>query len=153
MPRPCKQEKQFWVYGHYTDDGELFYVGKGTMYRAFNMRERNYIHKGVQKKHGCHVGIIWGPTYDEDEAYKKEELYVRELHTCVYDECRVKHAANLDWGGMGAATGIVRSKETGKLELKAFVPKHSSQEKQRIAELMRKDGRDEEEIEQFLKGE
>lgn len=113
MPRPCKQKKQFWVYGHYTDNGELFYVGKGTMYRAFNMRERNYVHKGIQKKHGCHVGIVWGPTYDENEAYEKEELYVRELHTCVYDENRVKHAANLDWGGLGAATGIVRSKETG----------------------------------------
>lgn len=64
-----------------------------------------------------------------------------------------KHFLRFFPRGLGELPHYVRNKETGNLELKVFIPKHSSQEKQRIAELMRKDGKSEDEIERFLKGE
>lgn len=68
-----------YVYGHYkADTGELFYVGKGTGNRAWDIRSRNKHWQSVVKKHGYEVRIL-ADGLTEDEAYKREAAIIAEV--------------------------------------------------------------------------
>lgn len=75
--------KKFYVYGHYTNEGIIYYIGVGTILnlktnkikskyaRAYHFRNRNKYWKHVKHKHGLKVKIL-------DEFYTKEESLDRE---------------------------------------------------------------------------
>ena len=50
--RAINPETTRYAYVHCRPDGSIFYVGKGAMRRAKNLRERNEYHKRVVAKHG-----------------------------------------------------------------------------------------------------
>lgn len=65
---------QYYVYGHYTLDGRLFYVGKGTGRRAWERSARNPHWNNVVNKHGLEVRILFDSLTEEDAFIKEKEL-------------------------------------------------------------------------------
>ena len=66
-----------YVYGHYTLDNELFYIGKGSGPRAYTKTRRNPYWNNVAKK-GYTVEIFLdGLTHDD--AYTLEEKLITKL--------------------------------------------------------------------------
>lgn len=49
---------QYWVYAHYTDENEIFYIGVGQISRAYSIRGRNRHHKRVRELYGMNIGIL-----------------------------------------------------------------------------------------------
>lgn len=73
-----------YVYGHYTLDGRLFYIGKGTGKRAWIAYNRNSHWNRVKNKHGIEIRILKDELTDE-QAYKYEQeliLLERENPHC-----------------------------------------------------------------------
>ena len=71
---------RFCVYGHYTSDtGELFYVGKGTEFRAsqFGVTNRNSYWINVKEKHGVKVEIL-KKNLTEQEAFQYEKELIQQ---------------------------------------------------------------------------
>lgn len=97
--------KDLWVYGHYTDEGELFYIGIGTMQRAFTLKSRNAKHKIIREKYGWNVGILWGPTNDRTLVLEKEIEFIAKYHTHTRDSKQVKYACNFSSGGEHSSAG------------------------------------------------
>lgn len=69
---------KYYVYGHYTDDGELFYIGKGTGDRAY-MNGRNSVHDRIAKMYGCNVKILLD-CMNEEEALFIENEFMRNAY-------------------------------------------------------------------------
>ena len=75
--------KKFYVYGHYTLEGNLFYVGVGTILnlrvqkpntkysRAYHFANRTKYWHNIRDKHGLEVKIL-------SEYYTKEESLLEE---------------------------------------------------------------------------
>jgi hypothetical protein len=54
-----KQKDKFYVYIHRAlDSNQVYYVGKGSGTRAFDLNKRSKYHRGVIKKYGCIVEIV-----------------------------------------------------------------------------------------------
>lgn len=89
---------RFYVYIHSRPDGTPFYVGKGSMYRAFRVKHsRNECHRAVVSECGpdnVRVSLIECET--DEEARETEKRLIAEY--------RQSYAlANLSTGGQGAA--------------------------------------------------
>ena len=97
--------KNLWVYGHYTDEGELFYIGIGPMERAFTLKSRNKKHHLISDKFGWNVGILWGPTNDRALVLQKEIELIARYHMYTRDPLHVKHACNFSSGGEASSFG------------------------------------------------
>jgi hypothetical protein len=69
---------EYYVYGHYTLDGRLFYVGKGVGDRAWVKRSRNPHWKNVANKCGLEVKILVD-SLTEEEALQKEKELIEEI--------------------------------------------------------------------------
>lgn len=67
----------FYAYVHVTDDGEIFYVGKGSGRRAFQRWGRNAEHTARMGK-TLNVGIL--PCSTERIAYELEWGLIKCLH-------------------------------------------------------------------------
>lgn len=67
--------KDFYTYGHYTEDGRLFYVGKGVGRRAYSKTNRNKHWRHIVEKHGLKVEIFscWAT---EQEAFEDERFLI-----------------------------------------------------------------------------
>lgn len=65
---------RYYVYGHYTDDGILFYVGKGSGDRL-NNNNRNSAHDRIANKRGC-VSKIFIDGLLEYEALALEKDFI-----------------------------------------------------------------------------
>lgn len=75
--------KKYYVYGHYTNKGELYYIGVGTILnlktkkesskysRAYHLNNRNKFWTHVFNKHGLKIRILY-------EFYTKEESLLKE---------------------------------------------------------------------------
>ena len=66
----------FYVYGHFKPDGNIFYIGKGHGRRAWRRSGRsNFWHRTVQK-HGGYQVVLLHEHLSEDEAFltEKEEI-------------------------------------------------------------------------------
>ena len=63
-----------YVYLHKKDNGSIFYVGKGTGYRAWHFTNRNAYWKRVRKKYGVNVVIFKDDMTDEDALNLEVEL-------------------------------------------------------------------------------
>lgn len=69
----------FYVYGHFTPAGELFYVGKGTGYRAWARGRHSVWHYYVTKRLGGAFNVsILKDGLDEDTAVDLEEQLIAE---------------------------------------------------------------------------
>lgn len=87
----------FYTYGHYTDEGRLFYIGKGQGVRATCKTSRNKHWKHTVAKHGLRVEIFarWET---EAEALDHEKLLI----SCFRDELGVA-LVNCTDGGEGSS--------------------------------------------------
>lgn len=81
-----------YVYAHYTLDGRLFYIGKGTGGRAWETRNRNRHWRNTVAKHGLEVRII-EDHLTEQQALDKERQLIAEVG--------LDHLTNIRPGGEG----------------------------------------------------
>lgn len=119
----------FFVYVDYTDDGQPFYVGKGTTHRVKQM-ERNQHHDRVAAKHGCRREVVLETPF-EFEAFNREIRLVAELHTFTRDPLWNGIGTNHTIGGEGP-TGKVVSAE-GRARMSAAKRNMSAETKAKIA--------------------
>ena len=117
---------RFYVYVHCrADDGEPFYVGKGTKARAWNKAGRSAWWKRIVAKHGLIVKIQ-KHFQDESEAFASEVETIAILRDLGYELC------NMTDGGEGAS-GYVHDVET---RAKMSVAKSSHEARLAAAENM-----------------
>lgn len=64
---------EYYVYGHYTDDGDLFYIGKGKGNRAF-LNGRNSVHDRIAKMFGCNIRILLDNLTEREALFIENEL-------------------------------------------------------------------------------
>ena len=71
-------QNRYYVYAHYTlDTNELFYIGKGTRGRAFQLcKVRNRFWESIKQKHGVRVEILIDGL-GEVSAYMQEYFYIK----------------------------------------------------------------------------
>lgn len=95
----------FYTYGHYTESGRLFYIGKGKERRAFSRADRTEYWHNTVKKYGLKVEIYchWE---DELEALSHEKFLI----ACFRRDLGFK-LCNFTDGGEGSS-GFNPSKET-----------------------------------------
>lgn len=72
---------KFYVYGHYTPDGKLFYIGKGTGYRARSKDNRSNSWHEVAKN-GWTYKILFDNLSNKD-ALEKEEYLISNTNGLV----------------------------------------------------------------------
>ncbi len=84
----------FYVYGHYRkDNGDLFYIGKGIVNRAWSKHGRNSYWHNIVRKHDYLVEILHDSLFEKD-AFNKEKELIKSLSPC----------ANIALGGSGGDT-------------------------------------------------
>lgn len=102
---PAARDRQPYTYVHRRlDTGDVFYVGKGTGYRAKGKNGRNKHWWAIVRKHGFCVEIVslW-PT--DEQAYQHEiELIAAYKAAGVY-------LCNYGTGGEGGGAGRIQSEE------------------------------------------
>lgn len=94
----------YYVYKHMTNSGEIFYIGKGTGKRCYNLTARSLYHKRISKKHGCIVSII-SQNLSEEQAMLLESKLIKKYKNIGL--CK----ANFTNGGEGRS-GIKHSEIT-----------------------------------------
>lgn len=87
---------KYYVYIHRKDNGQPFYVGKGSGNRAWDFSGRNHYWQRVSKKHGVNVDIVF-ESLTEDEAFQCEKDVILELE---YFGCTL---CNMTSGGEGSS--------------------------------------------------
>lgn len=100
-----EKTKTYWVYGHYTDDGILFYIGAGILSRFFTLKCRNKKHKFIRENFGWSPGVLAGPFQTRDEMFQAEIFYIAKYHTHTRDPQANIFASNLSSGGKAPSKG------------------------------------------------
>jgi hypothetical protein len=108
-----------YVYGHYTLDGRLFYIGKGTGKRAWVKDNRNPYWKNTVAKYGWEVRIL-EDNLTEEQAFVKERQLIEEMG--------VDNLTNLSTGGKGSYAGCIQSVEAQEKKSKAMKEYYSNPE-------------------------
>lgn len=89
----------FYVYEWFkVDTYEVFYVGKGTGMRRFELHNRNRYFASIYKKYRCAVRLV-GQYLTNEEACSLEVMRIAELKAIGQAKC------NLTFGGTGFSTG------------------------------------------------
>lgn len=101
----AEENPTYWIYGHYTDDGILFYVGAGLLKRFFSLNDRNKKHKLIREKYGWTPGILAGPFKTRQEMFEKEIELIAKYHTHVRDPQANHFACNFSIGGECTSRG------------------------------------------------
>lgn len=96
-------DTKYYVYGHYTLDGRLFYIGKGTRKRAWEISDRNPHWHNVKNKYGICIKILLSSLTEEEALIKERELIA---------EIGLDNLTNIRPGGEGFT-----SEESKKLQL------------------------------------
>ena len=111
-----------YIYAHYTKDtNELFYIGKGTGNRAWNIWKRNPYWKNKVQKHGLVVKILHD-NLTEEEAFTKEKELITEVG--------LENLTNIQEGG----NGLTRNDAKKLLENPDYRKKHMDGIKKRTAD-------------------
>ena len=105
------ENREFYVYVHIRlDNNTVFYVGKGTKNRAYNL-DRGDFHNSVREKYGCRVEII-KDNLTESQAFRLESKMIKYyVLTLGYgipidgyrDFSNNKYLTNFTWGGEGTS--------------------------------------------------
>ena len=104
------EDRKYYVYVHIRlDNNTVFYVGKGTGNRAYDL-DRGKFHNGVRDKYGCRVEII-KDGLTESQAFRLEskmiKYYVLTLGYGIpidgYRDFSNNYLTNFTWGGEGAS--------------------------------------------------
>lgn len=98
----------FYTYLHCKPGGEIFYVGKGSGNRAYQLRhQRNRFHKNVVSKYGEeNIKVYIFECESEEEAYRDEIHQINHLRRDGFE------LVNLSEGGKGGIRGMRHSDET-----------------------------------------
>lgn len=127
----------FCTYAHYTPEGRLFYIGKGSEKRAHSKAGRNSYWRNVVQKYGSPDVQILANWDTEEEAFSHEILLISCFKELGHKLC------NLSNGGEGPS-GLKHSEEfkerlrirhAGNTWRKGF--KHSEERKQKISEFFK----------------
>ena len=98
--------KQFFVYFHCKPNGDPFYVGKGLMKRAYNLKPRNQHHRNVVMKYGTdNISVCLFPCESEESAFAKEVELIAKQRSEGFE------LTNMTDGGEGVS-GLKHSPET-----------------------------------------
>lgn len=90
---------KFFVYLDFTNDGEVFYVGKGNEKRCLKQK-RNWLHQFVCDEEGFNRAIVF-ESENEQECFDKEIELIKEYCTFWrYSKCS-DNACNFTKGGNG----------------------------------------------------
>jgi len=92
------------VYRHSTPCGKIFYIGMGSLERAYNQYSRNIFWKRIKKKYGGFNVEILADNLSLEQAYDLEELLISEYGR---RDNGTGILCNLDDGGAGANGHIV----------------------------------------------
>lgn len=113
----------FYTYAHKKPNGEIFYIGKGSLKRAYAYDNRNSYWKNIVAKYGLIVDILstWS---DEQEAISHEKLLIACLKDMGIKLCNITN------GGEGVS-GLKHTKET-KEKLSAFQKIFQNTEKMKL---------------------
>lgn len=85
---------KYYVYAHATNDGEIFYIGKGSGRRCHQTGNRSVYWKRIRKKYGFNP-IILSDFLDEEQAFAEEIKFIS-----IYKKAG-KCRANFTLGGDG----------------------------------------------------
>jgi hypothetical protein len=94
----------FCTYAHYTPEGRLFYIGKGSESRAHSKAGRNNYWHNVVKKYGSPDVQILASWNTEEDAFSHERLLISCFRDLGHRLC------NLSDGGEGPS-GLKHSEE------------------------------------------
>lgn len=98
----------FYTYAHYTPEGRLFYIGKGSgNRRAYNFHKRNAHWKSIVAKYGNPDVQILAHWDTEEEAFDHERLLISCFRNLGHKLC------NFTNGGEGVS-GLKHNEETRK---------------------------------------
>ena len=102
----------FYTYGHYTESGRLFYIGKGVNRRMCDRSNRNTHWRNTAAKHGLKVEVFanWST---EKEALDHEVFLISCFRSLGFKLC------NQTDGGEGFSGGVV-SEENRRLSSLRF---------------------------------
>ena len=108
------ENREFYVYVHIRlDNNTVFYVGKGTKNRAYNLsRGEGTHHDNICKACGCKAVII-KDNLTESQAFRLESKMIKYyVHTLGYGiniegynnyDHKLPHLTNCTWGGEGVS--------------------------------------------------
>jgi hypothetical protein len=99
--------KKYYVYGHYTNEDKLFYIGVGTILnlkskthtqrysRAYHSKSKTALWKNVREKHGLKVKILF-EYFTKRESLEKEKELIEKFGRRVMKE---GYLTNISTGG------------------------------------------------------
>ena len=130
------EDRRFYIYVHIRlDNNTVFYVGKGTKNRAYDL-DRGDFHNGVRDKYGCRVEII-KDNLTESQAFRLESKMIKYYVLTLgygapiegYDDYdhNLPYLTNFTWGGEGVS-GRKHSEEEKQKMSKAKKGKKNSKE-------------------------
>ena len=141
------EDRKYYVYVHIRkDNNTVFYVGKGTGDRAYNL-DRSDFHDKVRDKYGCRVEII-KDNLTESQAFRLESKMIKYYVLTLgygapidgYDDFdhNLPYLTNFTWGGEGSS-GYKHTEEAkrkiGENTSKALKGhKHSEETKRKMSE-------------------
>lgn len=109
------KKNNFYVYFHITaDTKEVFYVGKGSGYRAKRIKGRNKLWNNIVQKHGYEIEYPHN-NISEEEAFELEIFYIK---TFGRRDINLGTLANLTDGGEGASGHILSQEHKNKISEK-----------------------------------
>ena len=108
-----------YVYLHTKPNGEIFYVGKGNGYRAYDKTNRNSHWKRTVAKYGYNISIFLDNLSDK-KAYSVEMDLIEAIG--------LENLTNMNNGGEGVMTGLTFTDEHKRKISKALKGKKVSKE-------------------------
>ncbi len=73
------EHSNFYIYGHFTNNGRIYYIGKGRGKRLFRLKRSNNREHNHQRKHyGC-IPLILIENLTEDQAFEVEINLISKL--------------------------------------------------------------------------
>lgn len=106
---------KYYVYGHYTDNGQLFYIGVGTILnfktskhsqiyaRAYHFSNRTKFWKNIANKHGVNVKILSHFNTKEESLQEEKRLIEKFGRKCMNGGI----LCNISTGGEIGPTGRI----------------------------------------------
>lgn len=125
----------FYVYGHFDEDGNCCYIGKGRLIRAwrFSQRSKRWFDKFKDRKPTV---VIFEQNLTEEKAYIKEIEYISKALNSGYDLVNITGGGNLGNGWDERASKLLSEMRKGNKTWTFGIPRPDSTRK-RISETKR----------------